>query len=302
MNIGNLIFSQGITGTGTTLSTGNIGIGTSTPGEKLTVVGTIQSTSLLGGSTNLTVDANGNIIRDPSDEALKENVVTLSDSLSKIMSLRGVRYEWRDKTRFGTSSEIGVIAQEVELVVPEVVSSGGLYKSVNIKNLVALLIEGVKELKVQVDVVKEKVIAISSWFGSDGDRLNVKGLICVDDVCVTKDQFKQILINSGASTVSLPASTGSIGGGVGLGVESGTGTSSSETPNGETGSSTSVSGGTSETNSPSSTSSAEQVSTPSGATESIPTTEPSTPPVVSTPPTESAAPEPAPAPSPAPAE
>ena len=210
LNIGNLIFGTALDGTGTTLSSGKVGIGTSTPGEKLTVVGTIQSTSLLGGSTNLTVDANGNIIRDPSDGALKENVVTLSNSLSKIMSLRGVRYEWKDKTRFGTASEIGVIAQEVEMVVPEVVSSGGVYKSVNIKNLVALLIEGIKELKIQVDVVRDKVVAIASWFGSDGDRFNVNGLVCVDDICITKDQFKQILINSG-SVMSLPSSAGSIG-------------------------------------------------------------------------------------------
>jgi len=324
LNIGNLIYSQGITGTGTTLSTGNMGIGTSTPGERLTVVGTIQSTDLLGGSTNLTVDANGNIIRDPSDGALKENIITLEDSLAKITQLRGVRYEWRDKTRFGTSTEIGVIAQEVEMVVPEVVSSGGIYKSVNIKNLVALLIEGVKELKAQVDVVKDKVVAISAWFGVDGDRLDVKGQICVDDVCVSKDQFKQILINSSTVT-SLPASSassGSTGSDSGSDTELESGTSSvgeqlsdSSTSNaGDPGESDDITSGDGVTTSDETSSSTNSGSTSSEEPTAIPVmptpiAPPSNPEPVSTPspvespttesapsPAESAAPEPAPAP------
>jgi len=324
LNIGNLIYSQGITGTGTTLSTGNMGIGTSTPGERLTVVGTIQSTDLLGGSTNLTVDANGNIIRDPSDGALKENIITLEDSLAKITQLRGVRYEWRDKTRFGTSTEIGVIAQEVEMVVPEVVSSGGIYKSVNIKNLVALLIEGVKELKAQVDVVKDKVVAISAWFGVDGDRLDVKGQICVDDVCVSKDQLKQILINSSTVT-SLPASSassGSTGSDSGSDTELESGTSSvgeqlsdSSTSNaGDPGESDDITSGDGVTTSDETSSSTNSGSTSSEEPTAIPVmptpiAPPSNPEPVSTPspvespttesapsPAESAAPEPAPAP------
>lgn len=204
LNIGRVIYATGIGSSTTATSSPTlgsaVGIGTSTPSQKLVVVGTIQSTALLGGSTNLTVDASGNIIRDPSDESLKENIVTLENSLAKIEQLRGVKYEWKDKARFGTSSEIGVIAQEVELVVPEVVSSGGTYKSVNIKNLVALLIEGVKELKVKFD-------AIAVWFGTDGSKFNVQGNVCVDDVCVTKDQFKQMLLNSGAASVLPQVST-----------------------------------------------------------------------------------------------
>src|SRR3989344_5070827 len=93
LNIGNIIFGTGIDGTGTTLSSGNIGIGTTTPAEKLTVVGTIQSTALLGSSTNLTTDASGNIIRDPSDARLKENVTTIENALDTVLVFRGVRYE-----------------------------------------------------------------------------------------------------------------------------------------------------------------------------------------------------------------
>src|SRR3989344_4916459 len=150
LNIGNLIFGTDIDGLGSSISTGNIGIGTTTPSEKLTVDGTIQSTALLGGSTNLTTDANGNIIRDPSDARLKENVVTLDNALETVLALRGVRYEWIDKARFGDQTEIGFIAQEVNEVVPEVVLQGGEYWSLNSKNLVAVVVEAIKEIWARV--------------------------------------------------------------------------------------------------------------------------------------------------------
>lgn len=185
--------------------TGNVGVGTTSPYAKLSVVGQIvgeyftatsstlgfQATNLLGGATNLTVDANGNIIRDPSDRNLKENIETIDGALEKVLKLRGVSYEWKDKERFGNQTEIGVIAQEVEDVVPEVVSSGGEYKSVNIKNLVGLLIEAIKELVAKVE-------SIMTWF--KGDKLNIKNDVCVDDVCITKDQFKSILLQAEGNT------------------------------------------------------------------------------------------------------
>lgn len=184
----------------------NVGIGTTSPYAKLAVVGSVvatnyvatsstlgfQASNLLGGATTLSTDANGNIIRTPSDQTLKDNVVTITDALSKIERLRGVTFEWKDKDRFGDQLEIGLIAQEVEEVVPEVVRSGGAYKSVNYPNLVALLIEGVKALK-------EKVDGILAWF--EGDKFKVNGDICVDEVCISKDQFKALLIEAQGSSV-----------------------------------------------------------------------------------------------------
>jgi len=166
---------------------GNVGIGTTTPSQKLTVAGTIQSTDLLGGATTLSTDANGNIIRTPSDQKLKTNIETLTSSLDKVRQLRGVSYKWIDEAKFGSSTEIGLIAQEVQTVVPEVVKGGGSYLSVNYQNLVALLIEAIKELA-------NKVEQIAGWF-TDG-KFTIKDDVCVDDVCVTKDEFKQMLINS----------------------------------------------------------------------------------------------------------
>ena len=108
--------------------------------------GAIQSDDLLGGATNLTTDANGNIIRDPSDERLKTEIHTVENALEKILGLRGVSYEWKDKDRFGSQTELGFIAQEVEPILPEVVRKGGDYWSLNTRNILAVVVEAMKEM------------------------------------------------------------------------------------------------------------------------------------------------------------
>ena len=112
--------------------------GSLTVGNGLTI--TTGSLTLNNGS----ITASGNISAY-SDIKLKSNISTLKNALSKVNSLRGVSY-----TKAGMP-EIGVIAQEVELVVPEVVVETGEYKSVAYGNLVALLIEAIKELNRKVD-------------------------------------------------------------------------------------------------------------------------------------------------------
>ena len=84
-----------------------------------------------------------------SDERLKTNIKTIENPLDKVLSLRGVSFE-----RDGKAS-IGVIAQEIEKIIPEVVHDGD-YKSVAYGNLVGLLIEAIKELKSELDELKGK--------------------------------------------------------------------------------------------------------------------------------------------------
>jgi hypothetical protein len=88
-----------------------------------------------------------------SDERLKENVETIADAGSKVAALRGVNFDWKatgEKT-------MGVIAQEVEAVIPEVVATDdeGM-KSVDYQAMVGLLIEAVKELQAKVDAHEAK--------------------------------------------------------------------------------------------------------------------------------------------------
>jgi len=89
-------------------------------------------------------------ITETSSIVLKENVEPLADALSKIISLNGVNY---DRISSGTR-EAGLIAEEVEKIIPEVVDSCGEYKSVSYSRLTAYLIEAVKRLKQDLDELK----------------------------------------------------------------------------------------------------------------------------------------------------
>jgi hypothetical protein len=83
-----------------------------------------------------------------SDARLKKNIKPIDEALSKVMALAGVEFDWVESDK----AAIGVIAQQVEEVVPELVHTNESgYKSVSYGNLAALLIEAVKELKTIVD-------------------------------------------------------------------------------------------------------------------------------------------------------
>lgn len=129
---------------------------TGTLAENMYLDGTaLYVRNLAGGATSLSVDANGFIIRTPSDARLKNNVATIESPLEKIKKMRGVTYTWIDTVRFGTQKEMGFLAQELEKVVPEVVNGGGEYKSVNYQVLNALLTEAVKEQQKEIEGLKK---------------------------------------------------------------------------------------------------------------------------------------------------
>ncbi len=121
--------------------TGNVGIGTNAPTEKLEVAGNVKATAFLYAS----------------DKRLKTDIKT-SKGLSLINKLHGVEFKWKDT---GEKS-MGLIAQEVEKVAPELVREDpntGI-KSVLYGNLVAPIIEAIKELYREVLSIKQDLIAL----------------------------------------------------------------------------------------------------------------------------------------------
>ena len=85
-----------------------------------------------------------------SDARLKTNVVKIENALSKVQSINGYTF-----TRVDTGErQTGVIAQELQKVLPEAVIENGQYLSVAYGNVIGLLIEAIKELKEEINSLK----------------------------------------------------------------------------------------------------------------------------------------------------
>lgn len=119
----------------------------------------------LGGwsaaSNRMQLDMSGNVtfagdVTAYSDARVKTNVKTLENALDKTLKLRGVSYNRIDSD--DTSTKIGVIAQEILEVVPEVVNqdNDGMY-NVSYGNITALLIEAIKEQQKQIEELKSVI-------------------------------------------------------------------------------------------------------------------------------------------------
>ena len=106
-----------------------------------------------GNNLSGSFTATGNVTAF-SDERLKENVETIEGALDKVSQMRGVTYNYKSELNDGQRGT-GVIAQEMQQVMPEVVEEGQ-YLSVAYGNLVGVLIEAVKELKAELDKCKCK--------------------------------------------------------------------------------------------------------------------------------------------------
>jgi len=101
---------------------------------------------------------NGDVVAySSSDERLKDNKKNINNALEKVESLNGVEFDWNDKQDVYEGHDIGVIAQEVEKIAPELVSTrDNGYKAVKYEKLVPLLIEAIKELSDKVKALENK--------------------------------------------------------------------------------------------------------------------------------------------------
>ena len=98
-----------------------------------------------------------------SDERLKDNIQVIDGALEKVSKLRGVEFDWNDKQDVYEGHDIGVIAQDVEAVAPELVQTrDNGYKAVKYEKLTALLIEAVKELKEENKQIRDELEKLRS--------------------------------------------------------------------------------------------------------------------------------------------
>ncbi|MFW6311984.1 MAG: tail fiber domain-containing protein, partial [Nanoarchaeota archaeon] len=123
----------------------------------------------VGGASRTSINNSGDIVTEgnvtaygsvgSSDKRLKENIKPLSNSLDKVLSLRGVNFDYIGKN----INQNGYIAQEVEKVMPEVVSEfecvkdKKMYKGIKYETIIPYLSESIKELKGIIDSQNKRI-------------------------------------------------------------------------------------------------------------------------------------------------
>ncbi len=160
----------------------NVGIGTITPSNKLTVNGNIQSLS----NTFL------------SDKKFKKNINKIENALENVLNLSGTTYDWRrqeySEIEFSEKKQFGLIAQDVQKIFPELVdvSEDGDH-SLNYIGLIPVLIEAIKDQQSQI-------IALQDQINSNNLKINKNQVLLKDTKIVTvspspSSDFVEVFIN-----------------------------------------------------------------------------------------------------------
>ena len=155
----------------TTAAARQFSIGADSSGHKFL----ISENSSIGTTDRLTIDDSGNALFNgnisgsqieasgdviafgTSDERLKDNITPISEPLYKLSKVGGYTFDWNDKQDTYEGHDVGVIAQEIQEVLPEVVTErDNGYLAVKYEKIVPLLIESIKELKQEIDDIKQK--------------------------------------------------------------------------------------------------------------------------------------------------
>jgi len=117
---------------------------------------------IYGEFDNRLVQINGKLVFT-SDERLKKNIEPLKASLDKVMDLKGVSYEWKSENGFGKGKEIGLIAQDVEAVIPELVYTDSKgYKALSYDKMVPVLVEAIKEQQTVIQELKREMAKLTA--------------------------------------------------------------------------------------------------------------------------------------------
>ena len=138
--------------TSTQSNTGTIQLGSVGP--------TSYQNNVIVSNGNLTVNGNGSFTGDvvaysSSDKRLKDNVKPIENALDKVIAIGGYEFDWNDNQEVYEGHDVGVIAQEVEEVLPEVVETRkDGYKAVKYEKMVPLLIEAIKDQQKQIEELK----------------------------------------------------------------------------------------------------------------------------------------------------
>lgn len=146
-------------------TSGNVGIGSTTPGQKLDVVGNARFSAVGSDAyaSDLHLTADGTLTTAASDIRLKKDFVELNDSatLDKILQLKTYNFNWKSNN----SADIGMVAQEVATIFPELTFTNQVdgYMGINYSRFSSLLISGMQAQQAQISLLQNALT-----FNSDG--------------------------------------------------------------------------------------------------------------------------------------
>jgi hypothetical protein len=219
-----------------TLLRGSVGIGTTSPLAKLDVAGTnnatvplfqLSSVASFATTTEFIVNNNGSAVlagtlTQNSDQRLKTNIQSLdaSSSLAAIDALNPVTFNWIDQNE-GSGTQVGFIAQQVQAIFPELVSTtsataltpGGTL-GLNYIDLISPIVSAIQALYSDVLSLDQTVAGFAQSFTSE--TITATNQLCVNKsdgapICITGDQLAALLAGqsapSSSSESSAPAST-----------------------------------------------------------------------------------------------
>lgn len=160
-----------VQGNGIRVSSGTVGIGTTSTTAVLHVAGTVRFSSF--GAGTVVTDANGNISVS-SDERLKKNIRKYSRGISAIMRLQPATYNWNEQSGLDTKSDYtGFIAQNVQQFIPEAVmeNNDGML-SLQDRPILATLVNAMKEQQQQMEIRDRKLEVLRNQVNNIQKELN----------------------------------------------------------------------------------------------------------------------------------
>jgi len=181
-------------------SSGNVGIGTTSPAYRLDVLAAGTDIARFQGSsgTGCTL-SDGGVIACSSDQRLKTDINELAAGLTELMALKPVSYRW--KTQSGDMpASLGFIAQDVEEIFPTLVQEDASgTKSLNQIGLIPVIVSAIQELNDKITAFAERIV--SSEIVVDNlaatttttIRLDVEDRICLGSTCIDEDELKHLL-------------------------------------------------------------------------------------------------------------
>jgi hypothetical protein len=109
---------------------------------------------------------------ETSDARLKRDVLPLNDALTSILQLEGKAYRWKENTTFANKADIGLVAQDVERILPELVAEDEQgYKGIAYSKLTVVLIEAMKEQQQQIAALQQENQQLKSAMAEQMDAL-----------------------------------------------------------------------------------------------------------------------------------